>query len=235
LITGGAKRIGAQIACTLHKANFNLTLHYNNSQLEADTLAEKLNSQKPNSVITCQANLLNHAERENLIKQHLLKWQRLDVLINNASLFYETPLGHSSNQQWQQLMGTNVEAPYFLSELCIEPLRHSQGSIINIVDIYAKYPLKNHSIYSISKAALANMTKSLALELAPDIRVNGISPGNILWPEQFLNDNIKQQKINQIPLQRQGEPADIASTVLFLIEQSYITGQIIRVDGGKGI
>lgn len=234
LITGGAKRIGAAIVTQLHQAGFNITIHYHHSADEAHTLAEELNIRRANSAIPVKADLLNEIEQRHLVDVHLTHWQQLDVLVNNASRFYPTPIPEATRLQWQELMGSNIEAPFFLSQFCVPALQKSNGSIINIADIYAAHPLRHHAIYSITKAAIVMLTKTLATELAPSIRVNAVSPGNILWPTDHIPDQASQQKIlSRIPLQKQGAPSDIAEAVLFLINQPYMTGQTIAIDGGK--
>lgn len=234
LITGGAKRIGASIATRLHEAGFNITIHYHHSADAAHALADQLNTKRTNSTITAKADLLNEMEQRHIVDFHLAHWQQLDVLVNNASRFYPTPIENATRAQWQELMESNIEAPFFLSQYCVPALQKSAGSIINIADIYAEHPLRNHSIYSISKAAIVMLTKTLATELAPTIRVNAVSPGNILWPSDNIPDDEHQQKIlSRIPLQKQGTPSDLAEAVLFLINQPYMTGQTIAVDGGK--
>lgn len=236
LITGAANRIGANIAATLHDAGFNITIHYHHSHDEAIALAQQLNNKRANSAITVQADLLDDVAQQALVNSHITHWQQLDVLINNASRFYPTPINSATRTQWQDLMGSNIEAPFFLSQKCISALIKTHGSIINIIDIYSQKPLNKHPIYSISKAAIAMLTKTLATELAPDVRVNGVSPGNILWPADNVLDANEQQKIlEKIPLKHQGAPNDISGVVLFLINQAYITGQLINVDGGKGL
>lgn len=236
LITGAAKRIGAAIAIKLHDAGFNITLHYRHSQNEAIALAQQLNKMRAGSVITLQADLLDDIAQQKLVDSHIAHWGNLDVLVNNASRFYPTPINSATRAQWQDVMGSNVEAPFFLSQKCFPFLKKTHGSIINIVDIYSQKPLTQHPIYSISKAGIAMLTKTLATELAPDIRVNSISPGNILWPSDNIpNEALQQKMLSNIPLRRQGEPNDIAETVLFLINQPYMTGQLVNVDGGKSL
>jgi pteridine reductase len=236
LITGAAKRIGENIAATLHDAGFNITIHYHHSHDEALALAKQLNNKRPNSAITVAADLGDDVAQQALVTSHMNYWGQLDALINNASRFYPTPVDNATRTQWQDLMGSNIEAPFFLSQKCIAALTKTHGSIINIVDIYSQKPLAQHPIYSISKAAIAMLTKTLATELAPDIRVNGVSPGNILWPaDNALDANEQQKMLEKIPLKHQGTPNDISEVVLFLINQPYMTGQLINVDGGKGL
>ncbi len=233
LVTGGAHRIGAQICKTLHKANYNLIIHYNQSENAAKKLSDELNLIRENSVKTVQANLNNLDN----IKQLCTHIDSLDVLVNNASVFYPTPIDSISHNDYQNIMNTNLMAPLFLSTSLANKLANTQGCIINIVDIHSDRPLKNHTIYNISKSAIAMMTKTLAKELAPEIRVCGVSPGSILWPENeaSLNDAQKKKMLNKIALNKQGKASDIANTVLFLSQSDYITGQIIRVDGGRSL
>lgn len=235
LITGAARRIGAKTVRTLHHCGANIILHYGRSQSDAESLANELNLIRPNSVHTQQADLLKVDNINTLAEQAYAHYQQLDVLINNASSFYPTPLGSITEAQYDDLMGSNIKAPLFLSQACYPYLKQSSGSIINIVDIHSRSPLKEHITYSCAKAANAMLVRSLAKEMGPDIRVNGISPGAILWPEQEneLDQKTMDQIINDIPLKKSGQPSDIANTVLFLIQQSYINGQIIAVDGGR--
>ncbi len=236
-ITGASKRIGRQIAIELHQAGFNVAVHYHHSVKQATELAKKLNCDREGSCEIFQADITQTQQLSPLIKSVIAKWQRLDLLINNASSFYPTPVSETEQQNhWDNLLGTNLKAPYFLSIAAIPALKKSQGSIINIVDIYALQPLLNHSIYSIAKAGLVMMTKSLATELAGDIRVNGVAPGAILWPENNTQEDSSKQKkiIQKTALKRQGSAEDIAKVVRFLaLDADYITGQIIKVDGGR--
>ena len=234
LITGGAKRLGAGMARLLHAQGHQLIIHYRHSQQQAQALVAELNQQRPDSAIAISADLLIADERQQLIEQAINHWQGIDVLINNASSFYPTPLSALNERQWDELMGSNLKAPFFLTMALSETLAKNDGCIVNIVDIHAERGLKNHSIYSIAKAGLGAMTKILAKELAPNIRVNGIAPGAILWPEQSLNETDKQEILSRIALQRCGEITDIAKAVRFLIEDAnYSSGEIIKVDGGR--
>lgn len=238
LITGGAKRIGAEIARHLHAHDFNVIIHYRHSRAAAEKLTEELNATRAHSAQAIHADLDQLDDIKALAKTATAQWQRLDVLINNASWFYPTPVNTSSEADWNNLMGSNVKAPFFLSQALLDDLQKQQGCIINIADIYAEKPLKQHSIYCIAKAGNVMLTKSLAQELAPLIRVNGIAPGAILWPEQSdkLSDNDKQELLKKIPLQQRGQAHDIASAVLFLVKEApYITGHILTVDGGRSI
>ena len=231
LITGGALRIGAQIAQTLHNDGYNIIIHYRHSKQAAESLAQTLNTQRSDSATIIQAELSSLDDIQAL--SHNIK--QLDVLVNNASVFYPTPVEEVNQNTWHDIMDTNVMAPFFLSQSLTATLRKTSGCIINIIDIHAERPLKNHAIYNISKASIAMMTKTLAKELAPEIRVCGVAPGSILWPENeaSLTDEQKNKMLNKIALRKQGNATDIANTVLFLVNSTYITGQIINVDGGR--
>jgi pteridine reductase len=236
LVTGGGKRIGATIAETLHNKGFNVAIHYNSSCDAADQLCAQLNAKKQDSSIAIGADLTNQDSLENLIPSLIEKTKRLDVLINNASTFYPTPIEKITLEDWENLLGTNLKAPLFLSKYAAKYLKQSQGIIINIIDIHSKKPLKEHPIYSSAKSGLAMLTRSLASDLAPDIRVNGISPGLILWPENSPSEQAKNNILQQIPLKKIGNSEDIANCALFLIEDApYITGEIIAVDGGRSM
>ncbi|MDX1676764.1 pteridine reductase [Arsukibacterium sp.] len=235
LVTGSAKRLGKQIVSQLHQTGYRVIIHYHQSGAEAQSLADTLNQQRPDSAAILQANLLDEQAVKQLATQTLACFNRLDVLVNNASSFYPTPLSTATHQQWDDLFGSNVKAPYFLAQALAPALHETKGCIINMVDIHAERPLQDHNIYCMAKAALLMMTKSLARELAPTIRVNGIAPGAILWPSQQLAEADKADIVQQIPLKRIGTPEDIASTVLFLLQSSYISGQIIAVDGGRSL
>lgn len=235
LITGAARRIGAQTAQTLHENGANIILHYGQSTLDANDLVIQLNKNRSNSAISLQANLLNTKEVHTLAIRAFNAFDGLDILVNNASTFYPTPLGKIDEQSWDDLMGTNIKAPLFLSQACYPALKQSRGTIINMVDIHARSPLKNHITYSCAKAAKVMLTRSLALEMGPEVRVNAIAPGTILWPQ---DDNAydaaeRLEILEQVPLKRIGKPTDIAEAILFLINNDYINGQIIAVDGGR--
>lgn len=234
LITGGARRIGAVIARTLHQAGMNLALHYRASAAAAAALQEELHRLRPDSVILLQADLQDTAGLPVLVEQAAARWGHLDLLVNNASNFYPSPLGTATEAQWDELMASNLKAPFFLAQAAAPWLQAVQGSIINILDIYAQRPLANYPIYCATKAGLAMLTQSLAWELSPAVRVNGIAPGAILWPEEGLSETAQAQMLSRIPLRRRGDPEDIARTLLFLVRDGgYITGQIIAVDGGR--
>lgn len=236
LITGAARRIGACIARTLHENGANIAIHYRGSANDAEQLAAELNAARADSAFTAQADLLDTPRLAGLVDEVVAHTGRLDVLLNNASSFYPTPLDEVTEAHWDDLLGTNLKAPLFLSQAAAPHLRKAHGMIINIVDIHAQRPLKNHPVYGAAKAALGMLTRSLARDLAPEIRVNGVSPGAILWPEDGMTKQIEQSILKQVPLKRTGEPADIARTILFLVKDApYITGQIIAVDGGRSI
>ena len=236
MITGGARRVGAHIVRALHGAGAQVLVHYRSSDAAAGALADELNRIRPDSAAIHGANLLDPGAADQMVDVTLREFGRLDVLINNASTFYPTPVGQITVEQWDDLMGSNLKIPLFLSQAAAPSLRSQRGLIINMVDIHALRPLKHHPVYSIAKAGLAMLTRSLARELGPDIRVNGIAPGPVLWPERDLNEDMKREIIAKTALKRPGTPQDIARTVLFLAHDApYITGQIIAVDGGRSI
>ncbi|MBL7005175.1 MAG: pteridine reductase [Gammaproteobacteria bacterium] len=233
LITGAARRIGATTVRALHDLGANIVLHFRSSADDATALADELNANREGSVVTIQADLLNFNALSQLASDAFACFGRLDILINNASSFYPTPLGDMSEMQFDNLMGSNLKAPLFLSQACYPFLLKTNGCIINMVDIHARSPLKNHTIYSCAKAANAMLVKSLAKEMGPDVRVNGVAPGAILWPENELDAQQMQAIIDDIPLQKTGCPQDIADTIIFLAQHHYINGQIIVIDGGR--
>lgn len=236
LITGAAKRIGASIARTLHQAGANVAIHYRGSEQPAAQLAAELNRQRENSARIVQADLCDIDALPAMIDTVCEFAGRLDILVNNASSFYPTPIGNITTADWDDLIGTNLKAPLFLSQAAVPHLRKTNGVIINMIDIHAERPLRHHTIYGPAKAGLAMLTRSLARDLAPDVRVNGVAPGAILWPEDDMSDKVKDSILAQVPLKRAGEPADIADCILYLVrDASYITGQIIAVDGGRSI
>jgi pteridine reductase len=238
LITGGAKRVGAAICRRLHGAGAKLMLHYRASAGEARLLQAELNGVRADSVALIQADLLDLAKLPSLVDQTVMRFGRLDALVNNASSFFSTPMGEIQPAQWDDLMGTNVRAPLFLSQAAAAPLKKSQGSIVNISDIHAERPLRNYVVYSIAKSALTGLTRSLARELAPDVRVNAIAPGPILWPEgdESFDEVSRQRIISHTPLKREGTPDDIARAVHFLIADApYVTGETLNVDGGRHV
>ncbi len=236
LITGGARRVGAEVARTLHTAGANILIHYRSSAAAAIALADQLNRLRPHSAAIHSAQLAAAQAPEKLVAATLLEFGRLDILINNASSFYPTPVGTITLPQWDDLMGSNLKAPLFLSQAAAPSLAKQRGLIINMVDIHAMRPLREHPVYSVAKAGLAMLTRALARELGPDIRVNGIAPGPVLWPEGDMDEELKREIINKTALKRHGSPQDIARTALFLAKDApYITGQIIAVDGGRSI
>lgn len=235
LITGAARRIGAEIARTLHATGMNIVLHYHHSQDDAARLQAEFNQRRANSAITVQGDLLLAASRAQLLDVTQNTWGRLDVLVNNASTFYATPVGQISEDDWDDLLGTNLKAPLFLSQAAVPALRKNRGCIVNIVDIHAQTPMAEHPVYCAAKAGLAMLTRSLARELGPDIRVNGVSPGAILWPENQITAAEREQIIHTVPLKRTGGPKDIANAVHYLVTASYVNGQIIAVDGGRQV
>ena len=236
LITGAARRIGAAITTSLHQSGADVAIHYRGSEDEAAALAEKLNKQRPGSAAIFESDLIDTSSLAGLVDAVLGWRERLDILVNNASRFYATPIGEISENHWDDLVGSNLKAPLFLSQAAAPALRKANGVIINIVDIHAQRPLGSHAVYGAAKAGLAMLTRSLAKDLAPEVRVNGVSPGAILWPEGGLDEQIKDTILEQIPLKRAGDPADIAACVLYLVrDAAYVTGEIIAVDGGRSI
>ena len=236
LITGAARRIGAAIATTLHRDGANIAVHYRKSSADAEALAERLNAGRPDSAALFQADL-NDTEALPSLVEKVVAWHgTLDVLVNNASSFYPTPPGEITQAHWDDLVGSNLKAPLFLSQAALPAMREAGGAIINLIDVHAQRPLRNHAVYGSAKAGLAMLTRSLAKDLAPEVRVNGVSPGAILWPENGLDDATRETILKQIPLARPGQPEDIAGCVLYLVrDAAYVTGQIIAVDGGRSI
>ena len=236
LVTGASRRIGAEIVRGLHAAGYRVLLHYHRSEDEARQLAGALNAARPDSVLALRADLDDTAALDELVRRAIDAWGHLDALVNNASTFNPTPLGTVTESQWDALLGSNLKAPFFLCQAAAAQLARRQGAIVNLVDIYAERPLKGYPAYSIAKAGLAALTRSLAVELAPDVRVNGVAPGAILWPEQADGGQTQSDILARIPLARSGSPSDIAGAVRFLLEEApYITGQIIAVDGGRSV
>ena len=234
LITGGAHRIGRAIAEMLHAAGMDLVVHYRRSRSGAEELKGLLEQRRPDSVALVQGDLLETARLGEIVAFAQGWRSRLDLLVNNASTFYPTPVDETGLEQWEDLMGSNLRAPFFLAVAAAPHLRRSGGAIVNLVDIHAERPLKGHPVYSMAKAGNAMMVKSLARELGPEVRVNGVAPGAILWPEQGLSESEKAEILDRTALGRAGTPEEIARTVLFLARDAdYITGQIIAVDGGR--
>ena len=236
LVTGGAKRVGAVIAQTLHQAGYNVIIHCRLSRQAADDLAQLLNSERADSAKVIQGDLNNETIYNNLIEQAFQCWNRLDVLINNASSFYPTPIGSITQDDWNNLINSNMKAPLFLAQAAAPYLKQTQGSIVNMIDVHAQRPMKEHPVYCAAKAGLAMLTMSLAKELGPEVRVNGVAPGAILWPANNMAEHTKNLILERTALKRPGQPIDIAKTILFLIKDAdYITGQIIAVDGGRSL
>lgn len=236
LVTGAARRIGACISRCLHENGANVAIHYRNAAADAVALCAELNKLRPDSAIALQADLADTSSMPLLIDSVSAWHGHLDILINNASSFYPTPLGEVTEETWEDLVGSNLKAPLFLSQAALTELRRARGVIINIVDIHAQRPLRHHAVYGSAKAGLAMLTRALAKDLAPEIRVNGVSPGAIMWPESGMSEQTKSNILRQIPIGRPGDANDIAACVLYLVrDASYVTGQIIAVDGGRSI
>ena len=235
LVTGAAKRLGAAIARELHAEGMNLLLHYNKSEQEAQALCKELNKQRKDSAAVAQADLANTQGLESLVKA-ALQWDGLHVLINNASSFRPTPLGSVGEDDWDELMASNLKAPFFLAQAAAPHLKKNHGCIVNMVDIHARRPLKEHTVYCAAKAGLAMLTLSLARELGPEVRVNGVAPGPVLWPDAGLDAATKKSILEATALKRKGSPEDIAGAILYLVRDAeYVTGQILAVDGGRSI
>jgi pteridine reductase len=237
LVTGGAKRVGAAIVRRLHREGASVMLHYRGSEREANALRTELNAARANSVALVQADLLDLAGLAEIVRNAVNRFERIDALVNNAYAFFPTPVGEITQATWESLIGANLRAPLFLSQAAAPHLKKTNGAIVNITDIHADRPLKNYVIYSIAKAGLAGLTRSLARELGPEVRVNGVAPGPIAWPEDGSFDEVARQRvISNTILRRTGEPDDVARAVYYLIaEAPYVTGQIIAVDGGRSI
>ena len=234
MITGAARRIGAALVKHLHHAGLNIVLHYRNSDEDATSLADRLNAKRSNSVKLLKGDLMDYQKIPDLVSEGIALFGRIDALINNASSFYPTDLQDINEEIWEDLVGLNLKAPIYLTQMLAAELKQNQGCIINIVDIHGDRPLKDYSVYCIAKAGLIMFTKSMARELAPEVRVNGIAPGAIMWPEEQHYEGMHNEIISRTALKREGSPQDIADTALFLINHAnYITGQIIAVDGGR--
>ncbi|MFZ7097225.1 pteridine reductase [Luteimonas dalianensis] len=234
LVTGAAKRIGAAIARRLHAEGHDLALHYRSSRAQMDALAAELEAARPGSTLVLQAELAEFDRLPELVARTVGHFGRLDGLVNNASTYYATPMGQTTPAQWDELFASNARAPFFLAQAAAPHLARTGGAIVNIVDIYAERPLRGHAVYCMAKAALAMATRSLALELGPDVRVNGVAPGNVLWSENPIKAETLETVLERTALERQGEPGDIAEAVLWLLRGNrYVTGQIIAVDGGR--
>ena len=238
LVTGGAKRVGAAICRRLHAAGSQIAVHYRSSEHEALDLQKELNELRPKSTAVFQADLLDLDSLPQLVHKVVEKFGRLDALINNASSFYATPLEDIDQQQWHDLFGTNLKAPLFLAKAAAAELRRHHGCVVNIADIHAERPMHGHLLYSTAKAGLVALTKGLAQEMAPQVRVNAVAPGVIVWPENeaWMDEEQRRKIVAHTLLKREGEPDDIARTVQFLVNDApYITGQIIAVDGGRSV
>lgn len=234
LVTGSAARIGACIASSLHARGFDVLVHCNSNEAGASRLAEQLNNQRADCAFVISADLTSDAGMQKLVDACQQRWDSLDLLVNNASRFYPTTVGETTAWQWDDLVNSNLRAPYFLSQGLLPSLKKAGGSIVNILDIHASRPMKHHAVYSIAKAGLQMMTLALARELAPDIRVNGVAPGAILWPESEGDEATKQAILDRVALGRLGRPEDIASAVIYLaLDAPYVTGQVLAVDGGR--
>ncbi|MCK7599024.1 pteridine reductase [Microbulbifer sp. CAU 1566] len=235
LITGAAARLGRAIVEELHR-DHQIVIHYRHSSQAAQSLADILNQRRTNSAVAVHSELGSAADCQQLATAAIACFGEISLLVNNASAFYPTPIGNADEQQWDELMGSNLKAPFFLSQALAPALADAGGCIVNLADIHAEKPMPGHTIYSAAKAGLVMMTKSLARELAPRIRVNAVAPGAILWPEQESEGYNKEQILARIPMQRSGDPSDIARTVRFLAADApYITGQVIAVDGGRSL
>lgn len=236
LITGASHRIGAAIARMLHGEGMNLVLHYRNSSAGAERLRNDLEDQRSHSVVLGQADLMHTGQLFDLVGLANQAFGRLDVLVNNASAFYPTPVGEVTLKQWDELMGSNLKGPFFLAQAAAPLLRAHNGCIVNLVDVHAERPKKDYPVYSMAKAGNAMMVKALARELGPEVRVNGVAPGVILWPDEAMTDQRKEEILERTVLGRAGCEEDVARTVLFLVRDAeYITGQIIAVDGGRTV
>ena len=236
LITGGARRVGAAITRRLHAAGASVLVHYRDSDGDAAKLVAELNGVRPKSAATVKAELLAPIAPRALVSAALESFGRLDLLVNNASAFFPVALGAIEASHWEELVGANLRAPLFIAQEAATELAKREGAIVNIVDIHAERPLKGYPVYSIAKAGLAAMTRSLALELAPRVRVNGVAPGAIAWPEDGQFDPAERERVvATTPLGRTGTPEDIAQAVHFLACAPYVTGQILAVDGGRSI
>jgi pteridine reductase len=236
LITGGAKRLGAAIGRRLHAAGASLVVHYHQSRTSADALVAELEALRPGSALAVRADLHEVARLPELVAAAVARFGSLDVLVNNASTFYPTPVGTITVAQFDDLVGTNLRAPLFLSQAAAPALAAARGLIINMVDIHGRRPLRAHPVYSAAKAGLVMLTKSLARELGPAVRVNGIAPGPVMWPERDLDDALKAEIISKTALKRSGSPDDIARAALFFaVDAPYVTGQVIAVDGGRSL
>lgn len=236
LVTGGARRVGAAIVRALHARGLAIVLHHRSAGPEAQALKAELEGQRPHSVALAPADLLASAAPATLVATALAAFGRLDMIVNNASSFYPTPMPTATTRDWDDLIGTNLKAPFFVIQAALPALLRRGGAVVNIVDIHAERPLKGYPVYSIAKAGLVMLTKAMARELAPMVRINAIAPGTILWPEHGVDDHQKREILARIPQRQSGDPADIAAACAFLLlDASYVTGQVLAVDGGRSI
>ena len=234
IVTGAAKRIGAVIVETMHRRGLNVVIHCRGSREEAEALARRLNSNRAESAIVVQADLADRSAPDRIVGAALDAFGRIDALVNNASAFYPTPIGKADQDQWDELMTSNLRAPFFLSQAAVPHLGEHAGAIVNLVDVHGVVPMQRHAVYCQAKAGLVMQTRSLAKELAPRVRVNAVAPGAILWPEHDQSPEAEADILDRIPMQRPGRPEDIAGAVAFLaLDAPYITGQILAVDGGR--
>ncbi|MDX1799451.1 MAG: pteridine reductase [Marinobacter sp.] len=238
LLTGAAHRLGARTAELLHQSGWRVIIHYRSRAQQARELVDTLNAQRPDTATAMQADLTDVAAVKELARSAIAAWGRLDGLVNNASVFYPNPTEDATTEDWDRILHTNLRAPFVLGQACLSALRENQGSIVNLIDIYSERPLADHPLYCASKAGLAMLTKSWAKDLAPEVRVNGVSPGAILWPEGdgAINEDYQRAILAKTPLARTGNPDDIAGAVRFLLcDAPFVTGQILSVDGGRSL
>lgn len=236
LITGAAQRVGAVVAKTLHACGANLALHYRSSAAQASSIVEAMNAARRGSAVALHANLLAIEQLSGVVDRTLEAFGGLDVLVNNASTFYPTPVGTITGAQWEDLLGTNLRAPLFLSQAAAPALRASRGLILNLADIHGQRPLREHTTYSVAKAGLIMLTRSLARELAPEVRVNAIAPGPVMWPVHGADEGLKKKIVERTALKRMGSPEDIAKAArYFAVDAPFVTGQVLAVDGGRSL
>ncbi|MBS0193895.1 MAG: pteridine reductase [Proteobacteria bacterium] len=236
LITGASRRIGAAIARRLHTAGYDLALHHRRDDDRMDALLAELESQRTGSTLELRAELADLDALPLMVADTVMRFSRIDVLVNNASAFFPTPVGHATAEQWDALFSANARAPFFLSQAAAPHLRAAGGCIVNLVDIYAQRPLRDHPIYCMAKAALVMLTRALAKDLGPQVRVNAIAPGVVLWPEAGIDDERQHKLLDSTALKRAGEPQDVADAALYLVRDArYTTGEILRVDGGRSL
>lgn len=238
LVTGAAHRLGEQTARTLHARGWNLVIHYRSREEQANSVIEDMNRQRPDSACALQADLSQTPALNRLASEAVEHWGRLDALVNNASVFFPTPTAEATEDDWDTILNTNLRAPFFLLQACLTELRRNRGSVVNLIDIYSERPIDDHPLYCASKAGLAALTRSWAKDLAPEVRVNGVSPGAILWPEgeAGMDPSAQRAILDKTPMARTGNPDDIAETIAFLIcDAPFITGQIVAVDGGRSL